>query len=339
LNKDTISDDEFKRRIRIMRNLIENSDDEIREDRMINLIAESKTIILTGVIPNSKKGELGFNDRQKDEECNKIEWLKNNPKMADTLFRLEDHDLLHGCIAIVGLDAVNNFNKFRLLFDTCNKDLINRALLVTGDYSQFLHDPRYCKIGAKNDSVWIALFHPTKQRGGFDRTSTVLNALLSKFEETDITEENIMQLVNKYLDDSATKKDKRYYLVKYESMRQGSYGMFYGWNNEEEKYRIFMMNTRKNIGGKNWNIFLNTLYKLPEFSEQLSLGDYAHQGDKLKINGTDIEIDCRNDKFTIFRNGQEEEIKILQKDGIDIEDRVIKGIDIIREALEARKSA
>ena len=69
-NKDEISEKQFTRRIRILRNLIWNSQDEIREDRMRNLLSESKKIITTGIIPVSEKGDLGYNVNQKNEEVN-----------------------------------------------------------------------------------------------------------------------------------------------------------------------------------------------------------------------------------------------------------------------------
>ena len=333
-NKDKISEDEFRRRIRIIRNLIWNSSDEIRDDRMKTLLSESETIILTGNIPTSEKGDLGYNVRQKEEEHNKIEWLKNNAQEEDELFHLEDHALLKGCVSAIGLDNHNNFEKFRLLFNNCDKDLINRALLSIGDYSQFV-GWRW-QIGAKNESVWIDLFHPTKQRQGFDETSKTLNSLLSKLYNTTINDENLKQLINEYLNNPDTLKDWRYYFVKYSPMRQGNFGMYYWYNWQEfskGSYKIIMMNTEKSIGGRNWNVFLYTLFQFSDFDNKLTLGEYAYQGDKLKIKNTDIEIDCLTDKFVVSQNETQTEYPISQLNGIDTEDRIEKGKQIISEFL------
>ena len=333
-NKDKISEDDFRRRIRIIRNLIWNSSDEIRDERMKTLLSESENIILTSNIPTSERGDLGYNVRQKEEEIKKMEWLKTNAQMEDELFHLEDHTLLKGCIAIINLDNHKNFEKFRLLFNVCEKDLINRALLTIGDYSQFI-GWRW-QIGAKNESVWIDLFHPTKQRQRFDETTKTLNTLLSKFDELSITNENLEQLINEYLNNPDTKKDWRYYLVKYSKMRQGNFGMYYwkDWQNRsKESYEIIMMNTEKSIGGRNWNIFLLALFHLPDFANKLILGEYAYQGDKLKIKNTDIEIDCLTDKFVVYQNETLKDYPILQSNGIDTEDRLEKGRQIINECL------
>jgi hypothetical protein len=115
-------------------------------------------------------------------------------------------------------------------------------------------------------------------------------------------------------------------------MRQGNFGMYYWANRPEKPYEIIMMNTEISLGGKNWNVFLYTLY-LPDFPEKLTLGDYAYQGNKLRINNTDIEIDCLNDKYVVYQNGKQIEYPIKQSEGIDIEDRVEKGKQIISDIL------
>jgi hypothetical protein len=331
-NKETISESQFHRRIRIIRNLIWNSPDEIRDDRMKALLNESESIILKGEIPFSESGELGFNVRQKEEERKKFDWLINNGVNEDELFHLEDHILLKGCISIVDLNTASNFNKFRYLFENCSKDLINRTLLTLGDYSQFIS--WRTQFGSRNnESVWFDLFHPTKQRSGFENTFQIINHLLSTLDETNINDENLDMRVSEFLDNDSTPKDWKYYFVKYSPIRQGNFGMYYWANSSDRNYNIIMMNTEKSLGGRNWNIFLMTLNQLPEFTGKLSLGEYSYQGDKLKVNNTDYEIECQNDKYVVFQNGLQTEYPIQQKDGIDIEDRIELGRMIIQDLM------
>lgn len=333
-NKGTISEAQFHRRIRIIRNLIWNSTDEIRDDRMKTLLNESETIILSGEIPISESGELGYNVRQKEEERKKIEWLINNAEKEDELYHLEDHSLLKGCVSIVDLNNNSNFKKFRLLFNNCNKDLINKVLLTTGDYSQFI-SWRF-QFGARyNESVWFDLFHPTKQRSGFEDTFMILNNLLSTLDESNINDEFIEKSIDTYLENKEIPKDWSYYLVKYNSMRHGNFGMYYWKSLANRNYDVIMMNTEKSIGGKNWNIFLYALNQIPEFSGKLSLGDYAYQGDKLKIKNTDYEIECQNDKYVVSQNELQTDYPIQQIEGIDKEDRIERGKQIIDDLLKA----
>ena len=333
-NKDSVSENQFKRRLRIIRNLIWNSSDEIRDDRMKNLLNETETIILTGEIQFTESGELGYNVRQKEEERKKIRWLIENAEQENELYHLEDHSLLKGCVAIVDLNNPGNFKKFRLLFDNCHKELINRMLLILGDYSQFIS--WRVQLGARsNDSVWIDLFHPSKLRTGFDETFKIVNTLLSSLEVSIINNDYLEQHINHYIDNKETPKDWRYYFVKYNHMLHGNFGMYY-WNNKQAKdYNIIMMNTEKSIGGKNWNVFLYTLFLLPDFSGKLLLGEYAYQGDKMKVINTDNEIECLTDKYVVSNNGILTDYTIQQNEGLDIEDRIEKGKLIINKLLNA----
>jgi len=333
-NKGSVSEDQFKSRLRIIRNLIWNSSDEIRDERMKTLLYESETIILTGEIKVTESGELGFNVRQKEEERKKILWLIDNADKNEELYHLEDHSLLKGCVAIVDLNNPNNFKKFKLLFDNCHKEFINRTLLTLGDYSQFIS--WRVQLGARsNDSVWIDLFHPTKLRSGFDETFKIFNTLLTTLDESNINNDYLEQHINIYIDNKETPKDWRYYFVKYNPILHGNFGMYYWSNKHYKDYDIIMMNTEKSIGGKNWNVFLYTLFLLPDFYGKLSLGEYAYQGDKLKIKNTNIEIECLTDKYVVSNNGILTDYKIQQNEGIDTEDRIERGKQIINNLLIA----
>jgi len=332
-NKEKVTEVQFRKRIRIIRNLIWNSTDEIRDDRMKILLNESETIILSSEIPISESGELGYNVRQKEEERRKIEWLTDNAEKEDELYNLEDHSLLKGCVSIVDMNNSSNFKKFRLLFNNCNKDLINRILLTIGDYSQFISG-RF-QFGARyNESVWFDLFHPTKQRQFFDGTFEIINNLLSTLNEPNINDEFLEKCIDAYLENKETPKNWSYYFIKYAPMRQGNFGMYYWTDISDRSYNVIMMNTEKSLVGKNWNVFLYTLNQLPEFSEKLSLGDYAYQGHKLKIINTDYDIECQNDKYVVSQNGVQIEYPIQQIEGIDIEDRIELGKQIIFELMK-----
>ncbi|KAA6320521.1 hypothetical protein EZS27_029715 [termite gut metagenome] len=140
--------------------------------------------------------------------------------------------------------------------------------------------------------------------------------------------------MEEYLNDAATPKDWKYYFVKYDTMRIGSYGKYY-WKNvskEQNPYEIIMMNTETNLNGKNWDVFLYTLYHCSDLAGKLSLGDYAYSGDKLKLVGTDIEMECLNDKFILSQNDEIKKYPIPQSENwIDIEDRIEFAKQLIRE--------
>jgi len=53
----------------------------------------------------------------------------------------------------------------------------------------------------------------------------------------------------------------------------------------------------------------------------------------LKIKNTNIEIECLNKKYVVTQNEIRTEYTIQQSSGIDIEDRIEKGKQIINDLL------
>ena len=328
LHTDSVSEKDFRRRIRIVRNLTENSQFEIREfdqygnNQMQRLLNDISEIILKGnVIPEDR----GFNVLQKNEEKQKLEWEQNNVQYQDEMFQLEDHKLLKGTISIVGLDSPENFAKFRALFNNIDFDLINRALLCIGAYSQNVGVRTQLGVKSK-ESVWAGLFHPTKQRNESNRfrnTSRILNILLSIIPNNDAEiQAYLNDFVSNYLNDSNTLKEWRYYFVKYPQMRYNTYGMYFWIDENNKPYEIIMMHTEKSLSGRNWNVFAYTLWNLhPSLFE---LENYAYQGDKLKLKGKEAYVDILNDSFIIEEKNQDPKtFQISQNgDGIDLIDRV-----------------
>lgn len=325
-NINSIRFDDFKFRIRIIRNLVWNSSDEIRDDRpqrMKNILEETKNIILSGKVSQPEKNKVNFNSRQKEEETRKISFFQSekNENIKNNLLKLESNYLLQGCIEVVGLENPGNFARFCGLFENKNKsyDAINRAMLSLGDYSQFI-SWRY-QIGSENDSSWRDLFRLSEQRQGFENTKRILNSLL---EKNLLTCDALNDFADSCVENPATPKDWRYYLVKYGSMRSGRFGMYYWKSKSSAKnpYEIIMMNTEKSTSGYNWEIFSQCLEK--KYPENLSLGNYATYGDKLLLKGKNITVDVLNSEF-ILREVENviETIPVPQnKDGIDTVDRV-----------------
>lgn len=323
---DYVAEDDFRRRIRIVRNLTENSQYEIREfdqngsNQMQRLLSDVDEIIMEGNVPTEDRG---FNLLQKQEEKEKLDWLSTNVTYRDELFQLEDHNLLKGTIAIVGMNNSNNFSKFNLLFNQCDKDVISRALLTIGDYSQNLGWRTQLGVKTK-DAVWSDLFHPTKQRNEgcrFQNTSMILNKLLSMIPDNcDNVQQILENIVLDYLN-SNTIFDWRYYFIKYEQMRYDAFGMYWWKDKTNKPYEVIMMHTEKSLGGRNWNVFAYALSKLYDIFE---LDNYAYQGDKLRIRGKNISIDILNDKFIVYEDGKEPVESFFKQNeaGIDWEDRL-----------------
>lgn len=322
-HQNEISEADFSERLRIVRNLIFNSPDEIRESRLTALLSDTSQIITNGEVSLKTQG---FSEIQKNQEIEKMEWRKANPYLVATLNQIEDHRLLQGNIAIIGTDDVDHFQlltkNFIELFNRSYSFLpISRALLTVGDYSQ-LASWRYL-LGNENDSTWRELFTQSKKRRFFERTKNVLLEFLQE-KEVSITK-HVSNLISQYLSQEQIQKDWKYYFIKYPEMRSGKSGIYY-WYNDPSKikgnqYEVYMMNTPHALNGRHWNPFLFVLSKDPELKGKVSLEEY---GALLVLNESGQKLACMNNEWTFINSeGQiEHSIAIPQIENTDEVDRI-----------------
>lgn len=333
-NKDSITNEAFIKRLRIVNNMVRASEFELRDDRMKTLLSQTRDIIVKGVVEETDKS---FNINQILEEVEKNEWLGVHPEEEALMRKAEDHRLLNGAIRVIGVENIRLYPKFEQLF-LCDLDKVDRALLTIGDYSQFIRW-RYQIGSSKMDSVWRDLFNTSKE--DMVRTKAVLLQLLAKADG--FTDEVLDKIIEEYMALNPV-LDWRYYIVNYKSMRPERYGM-YVWAGEgkaEKKSRIiYMMTTEKSIAGWNYNIFLKTIYdELILDLPNLYLGTYAyqHDGDKLIIN-SNLAISCDESSFTIYKVHEDRSYEeIAQKEipqnpltETDAEDRVVIGKQLVLE--------
>lgn len=312
------------------------------------LLQHVKIIILKGEILTG-----GFQTTQVEEELVKQKWIKTNPEMAETLFRLEDHKHLNGYVrAVVGerLEHVDWCDRFYSLFE-CDLILVTNALLSIGDY--FEKDAWRYQIGTSNPrlalGVWRSLFSPTRLENGL---CIVLQDLLSRYDT--FTNDVLKNIIHDYIQ-SAKEMPVRYYLAKYPQMQKSRWGGEYRfgkyywrqhWENGRETYHVLMMTTEVSLGGMNYDIFLKTLFELGGGADAgLELGDYSYSQynggglDKLRMTKQHLYLTLAENEYKIYSEDEEivteiETRHINQNDaGIDIEDRVEIGMQLLKKYL------
>lgn len=343
-HKETISDIQFVRRIRIITNLIKQSEYELREDNMPNLLRQTEYILTHGDV---EEGYLSFNANQLAEEHEKAVWLQTHADKADTLCRLENHPLLQGAIRVIGLDHIDFTDRFYSLF-ACDHSLVNRALLSIGDYALLVNNRFQIGSGSADfDSSWRGIFSTSQQ--GIAPKRDILLTLLSQSQH--FTNDMLQSVIDRYLRETR-EYDWRHYLIKYDAMRPERYGMYF-WDeenpHEKRGYNILMMWTEKSISGRNYNIFLKALNErlLCDFPDlSISLGEYAYSGDGsvLKLTFADKYLYFTDDKLYICHQTPDEqghttktidmEKPILQTEqGIDLEDRVELAYEVVKSLM------
>ena len=322
LNKSQISEAQFARRLRIINNLIMNSEYEISDsesrtsgNRMPAILKQVDYIMKTGEINTDI--ENNFSVIQLEEEIDKINWLKYNPDKSNQLFALEDHNLLYGQIGILGLDNLEYFKRFEDLFK-CNRDKVDCALMAIGFYGQQEQNGWRYQLGSSSiDSAWRELFHKSRNKG-FDMTKKVLIELLSRQEE--INDELLDQIIEEYITycEENSLYSWRYYYIKYPVFRPGRYGKYFNDDPNKNPYMFGVMTTETKLSSNSYMPFLKAAdpknISKDHYGRRLVYGAYyiesLHDGFVIKSTEDDSVIS----KITIAQN----------EEGIDIENRIEK---------------
>ncbi len=337
-HKNTITDTDFRRRLRIVNNLVKNSQNTLRSEYMQDLLLQVDKIILSGYVGQVEEGKGRFQTKQMEEEAEKLRWTTQHPEKAELLFKMEDHKFLNGYIDVIGLDHVDWCERLYNLFE-CNLSCVNRAMLAIGDY--FEEDGWRYQIGTANPrsylSVWRSLFSPTRKNDGLKQ---VLSQLLSQSES--FSDESLDEITRKYLN-SSKEMPVRYYLAKYSSMLPNKFGKYFWRNYQKEKrnsYKVIMMTTEFNFGF-NYDIFLKTLYDIAgSESAGLLIGNYSYSEynnggkDKLRMTEQKLFLTLDDNIYTVSNENNEEiESRTIAQNekGLDIEDRVLVGLQLLNK--------
>jgi hypothetical protein len=243
--------DDFPRRLRMLRNLIASSEDEVRRQNMPKLLNDLRGIVIEGDLD----GVTTFNQAQVEDEQLKRKFLQQHPALERSIFRLEDHPILRGSLASLELDATT-FNARAEAFDSVFSDvgnwpLVTGALLATGEYQRNRSRSEAFQFGSgskEHAGVWRDLLTGTS-RANLASTRAVLANLLDAVADSDeSTETCLVNLSDAWLNATAESKtlDWRYYFVKYDCMRQGESGIYYGAEGELGYSVIMLRKTRLN---------------------------------------------------------------------------------------------
>ena len=310
--------DDFVRRIRIVNNLIQNSEDEVSDrldrNRIPAILQAVDAIILTGNIDDSL--EINFNVNQIQEEKEKIAFLAENPNKSDVLFAFEDHPMLKGQISIVGLDNLAYYDRFVSLFK-CSWDKIDCAMMTFGNYGQQERNNwRYQYASKAMQLAWDELFHMSANKG-FENTKKILIALLSSNASFD---NGILDsIISNYIAECENNSiyPWTYYYVKYSVFRPGSFGKLSNTAATEKPYLFSVLQTRSAWSQNTYMPYLKAVDDVHLSRDSM--------GQRLEY--ASVHVTCENAAYIFRKFGEEsttEKIEIQHNsEGIDTEDRII----------------
>ena len=314
--------EQFVRRLRIVNNLAQNSEDEISDseartsgNRMPAILRQVQRIVVDGVIDTSI--DKALNKSQLDEEIEKEEWLASHRHLSESLFELEDHPLLRGQISAVGLEKPEHFARFASLFN-CNRDKVDCALMACGFYPQVERCGWRFQFGSGHvDEAWRSLFHKSSNKR-FKETAEALDLLLDK---TDAFSNDKLDEYRKAYIDSCIEQgryDFRYYYLKYDCFRPCSHGKYSNFNFGIEPYSFSVMLTKSRWSENTYAPFLKALEKVAGHGVSRQ-----HNGQRIVI-AENAYLASENAAYVLYADEDEvlEKWVIPQVDGVDSIDRI-----------------
>lgn len=219
--------DEFGTRLRIVRNLVEASDNEIRLDNMQALLEE-----VDGFLRGGDLGQVRtFNQAQVADERRKAAFLAEHPESRSAVQQFEDHRLLRGCLLALDLDASTvapRVEAFRRVFsDNTHWKKLTGALLACGDYFRRRNERAFSFGSPTGDSWWRVLL-TGPMRSPREDVQEPLGLLLDRVAAGGELSDTYRQVREEWLRarEQAGRYDWRYHVVKHPEMREGTSGIY-----------------------------------------------------------------------------------------------------------------
>lgn len=315
--------------IRVVRNLIENTEDSSRREwpRLIpslqNLISDQNVYAFLAEIRDDNK-LIGFNVDQRKEEIFKAKLILEFDGYKDLIFSIEDHKNFKGNIRNVLLtpfaDSEENFEEIDLestVYDVEHLDLLQRIfegykivakddfnaiwgnLLITSLYTQtYWSRLVYSDLFEKHPA--ILMFSKRFACSGLILNDYIIN----------IQKEYVLNLKNEYEEFSEIRQVKDqlylYYIISQRIYNQSFYQFFknnnfnFGWLSKETGYKSLFS---KGIDGCQYFPTTNPIFQVYNYQFRYNLGlnqnntlDIEKIGGNKRMNSFDLLIRWANDK-------------------------------------------
>lgn len=341
--------EDFERRLRALRNLLEASEFQVRAEYMPQLVGATRRLVREGVGADLS----GFLPSQVSEERAKVKLLAEHPELRGIVEAVEDHPLLRGTLAAVDLDPsqlARRAETFGALFVEEHYRALTAALLACGDYSQWSPDRRFYYFGAKqNAEPWRHLF--ARNRPGLERTRAVVTVLLDRVSARGgAVADALAEVRAGFLGQAQAERrfDWRYHLVAHDVMREGDSGI-YAVAPKSLGYDVCMLRKTqmKSYYRDPWLHAMRTLAAQGDAVEDSWFYGYEHEPRWMALPGSGVRLRCVPEGIRVEGDGEpfmavcatfavkDGLLKIDQRDGVDTADRVTRGAELIRALVAA----
>ncbi|GEM55952.1 hypothetical protein FB1_21730 [Flavobacterium branchiophilum NBRC 15030 = ATCC 35035] len=341
-------------KFRKLRNIFASSEFQLRNEFLSTFLYEDVEYLILHdeFSPDSK-----LSKRQFEEERSKKQFVENHPELLEYVYKLEDHTLLRGNIAL--FDFNENLSIYaeqflKIFVPGCNYFEISKALLTIGDYTQNIG--KFKRFGNNNNSTWRELFTQSENRDGFQNTKDVIKQYLTIFiDDKNKTPKNLIQdYLSRYNSDYQIEKGLIFYYIKYPSFSKWNENQtdgYYWWYDLALKpYECWML-FKTQFNGRHWSPFL---LELSSINENCNLENYGNElkfvfenyiifisnkDNGFEFKGIDEEsinfIDSLRD-LSVLNSDSIYEIK-QNEQGLDLVDRVKEMDKLLNELVTLNK--
>jgi hypothetical protein len=324
------------------------------------LIEDVRRIVVDGTLD----GVTAFNQGQVADEKQKAEFVAKNPRLDGCLYGLEDHPILHGCLAAFELDpAVFEARAtafHQLLGHPELWPALTGALLATGEYHRRMNSRAFLFGSGSNPAPWKELLTGAG-RSELASTRRVLGSVLDHVAQARNDPGAALASIRKnWLD--ATDPGKglgwRWYLVNYPVMRTGGSGIYVG-SGGSLGYDVCMLN-RRQMNSWYRDPFLLAIHQLSGVGtgvEDPWFTGYETEPRYLRLAKSGTGLRCVDSGFAILpplaavhltslRNvcqahgvGADNQLRVPQADcdgaRLDVQDRVKIGAALVLDLVDA----
>lgn len=297
-----IDEDTFRERLRIVRNLIANSD--IRNENLSGQFKRVDIIIRTGDIGINV---ADFNKGQKLQELAKLQWIHaDGIDLEDVkqLYRIENHDAIRGDLsAFVCADEKDSassstikseyFSKFLKCFEDSGDSaywfLRHRALMAIGDYARV--ENNLALYAADKKSYWRERVFSSGNSSVYPYLFKLLDLVPEDGDVNIVLNEIISQFIKECSTEGHENFPWRYYAAKYCGIQRGDERKVYKY--KDSKYAIVAYN--KTAGNcQRWNVFLNRIFQDSEFKGKFNLENYEN---RLELSRLNLRLESNDDGY------------------------------------------
>lgn len=286
--------EDFSSRLRVLRNLVESSGNEIRVERMPEHLRDVEALMRTGDVAAVKS----FNQVQVADEVRKAEFLNQYPGARQPLARLEDHPLLRGTLTAFDLDPATVEARARAFAEVFEDNTdwltLTGALLASGDYFRRRNSNSF-QFGSPTTESWWRTLLAGAARTPLEQVREPLGRLLDQVAERDRALGDVYSgIISSWLSqrEAAHHFDWRYHFVKYPAMREGTSGI-YVTENSELGYAVCAMK-RTNLNSNYRDPYLLAIHRslgVDRFRvEDPWFTGSARNPRRLRIRRTDISL-------------------------------------------------